>query len=351
MLDQEYIRKILRDSIGITHDGWNIKKLAGDASNRVYYRISTINQQSYIVMELSDPEAFKTSEEKVSSSVIPVKELPYINISRFLSEYGIGVPELYYYDKERGVLLLEDLGEATMHEILRRSNPGKYDKYYKKAIDELLKIQISATRRLDRNCIALGRKFDVPLLMWEFDHYIEYGVEARSGIKIPSPELKEIRSVFHKISEILAEEQACLTHRDYHSRNLMIKEERIRVIDFQDALMGPCVYDLASLLRDSYLELNESLVDELLAYYIWRKKEIDRIEFDKKEFRKLFDLMSIQRNMKAVGRFVYINNVKKNNNYLKYISGTLSYIKNNLLKHAELNNLLRILAKYVEELT
>lgn len=351
MLDEGYIRKILGDKLGIILDGCSIKRLAGDASNRAYYRISTTNQQSYTIMELSYPEAFKASEEKISSSAVPVTELPFINISRFLLRYGVGVPEIYYYDRERGVLFLEDLGDATMQEVLQGGSPDRYDQYYKMAIDELLTIQIYATKGIDHNCIASGRRFDIPLLMWEFDHYIEYGVEARSGIKIPKTEQDEIRETFYKISGMLASEPACLTHRDYHSRNLMIKDERVRVIDFQDALMGPCIYDLASLLRDSYLELDDKLVDNLIGYYIRKRREIEGIELDKSRFRRVFDLMSIQRNMKAVGRFIYINVVKKRDTHLKYIPGTLGYIKKNLQKYRELKNLQKVLARYVKELS
>lgn len=347
---EEDICKILKGKPGIIYDGFSLKRLTGDASNRTYYRISNRNQSSYIIMELAEPEAFKASEEKVTSSTAHVTELPYINISRFLSLYGIGVPEIYYYDRESGILILEDLGDSTMHEVLRGSATDMQEKYYKKAIDELLMIQISASKGLDHDCIATGRGFDVPLLMWEFDHYVEYAVEARSGKRIPDSERNKIREIFYFISKILAEEPKCLTHRDYHSRNLMIKDERIRVIDFQDALMGPAVYDLASLLRDSYLQLDDKLLEELLGYYLSKIMETSGNAPDKKRFRQLFDLMSVQRNMKAVGRFVYIKEVKNNDNYIQYIPATLNYIKKNLQKYPELNSLQTILSKYVGEI-
>lgn len=347
---EEDICKILKNKPGIIYDGFSLKRLTGDASNRTYYRISNRNHSSYIIMELAEPEAFKASEEKVTSTNAHVTELPYINISRLLSLYGIGVPEIYYYDRERGVLILEDLGDSTMHEVLKGSATDIQENYYKKAIDELLMIQISATKGLDHDCIASGRGFDVPLLMWEFDHFIEYGVEARSGIRIPDSERNKIREIFYFISKILAEEPKCLTHRDYHSRNLMIKEERVRVIDFQDALMGPPVYDLASLLRDSYMELDETLIDNLIKYYIERRRETEGVIIEREGFRRIFDIMSVQRNMKAVGRFVYINEVKKNSSYLKYIPGTLGYIKGNLQKYKELIVLHRILSRYIGEI-
>ncbi|MBI5746151.1 MAG: phosphotransferase [Nitrospirae bacterium] len=347
---EEDVCKILKSKPGIIYDGFSLKRLTGDASNRTYYRISNRNQSSYIIMELAEPEAFKASEEKVTSSNALVTELPYINISKFLSLYGIGVPEIYYYDREKGILILEDLGDSSMHEVLKGSATDIQEKYYKKAIDELLMIQISATKGLDHDCIASDRGFDIPLLMWEFDHYIEYGVEARSGIRIPDSERNKIREIFYFISKILAEEPKCLTHRDYHSKNLMIKEERVRVIDFQDALMGPPVYDLASLLRDSYMELDETLIDTLIEYYIERRMETEGVTIEREGFRRIFDLMSVQRNMKAVGRFVYIKEVKKNDNYIQYIPATLNYIKKNLQKYADLNSLQAILSKYVWEI-
>ncbi len=347
---EEDICRILKNKAGIIYDGFSLKKLTGDASNRTYYRISNRNQSSYIVMELAEPEAFKASEEKVTPSNVHITELPYINISRFLSLCGVGVPEIYYYDRERGVLILEDLGDSTMYEALKGSTPDVQEIYYKKAIDELLMIQLSATKGLNHECIASGRGFDIPLLMWEFDHFIEYGVEARSGKKLKESERSEIRDIFHGVSKILSNEPRIFTHRDYHSRNLMIKEERIRVIDFQDALMGPAVYDLASLLRDSYLQLEEKLLDDLIAYYLSKMEETSGNGPDKKRFRQLFDLMSVQRNMKAVGRFVYIKEVKKNDSFIGYIPATLGYIKKNLQKYPDLNPLQTILSKYVGEI-
>jgi hypothetical protein len=130
----------------------------------------------------------------------------------------------------------------------------------------------------------------------------------------------------------------------------MLHNEKISVLDFQDALMGPCQYDLASLLRDSYIALLEEMIDELIEYYISKKEAVDGIKIDRKNFRELFDLMSIQRNLKAAGRFAYINSVKKNNFYLQFIPQTLGYVKKNLIKNKGLQELHKLLSKYVEEL-
>jgi aminoglycoside/choline kinase family phosphotransferase len=124
----------------------------------------------------------------------------------------------------------------------------------------------------------------------------------------------------------------------------------IRVIDFQDALMGPCQYDLASLIRDSYIDLPEEVVDSLIQYYVtqWEKQTGETIQNDL--FREFFDLISIQRNLKAAGRFVFIDQVKKNPKFLPYVPPTLAKVKRNLEKHRRLKPLQDLLAQYVKEL-
>jgi aminoglycoside/choline kinase family phosphotransferase len=351
MLDKVFIEKAARNIAGINGGTVNIDKIKGDASNRSYYRISfNQNKHTMILMELAEPEAFKKAEEKVTVSAIPVTELPYINILNHLAKCNVSVPKLFLYEKERGLLFLEDLGDETLHERIERAGINPCMEYYKKAIDELIKIHACATRIKDNGCIAFGRAFDTALLMWEFDHFIEYGIEDAKGVKIPENDRRAIRDIFYSISERLAKEQRVFTHRDFHSRNLMIHNDKISVLDFQDALMGPCQYDLASLLRDSYIALPEEMIDELMEYYISKKKAVDGAKIDRRNFSELFDLMSIQRNLKAAGRFAYINSVKKNNFYLQFIPQTLGYVRKNLKKYSELNNLRELLGKYVEEL-
>jgi aminoglycoside/choline kinase family phosphotransferase len=130
----------------------------------------------------------------------------------------------------------------------------------------------------------------------------------------------------------------------------MIHQGRVWVLDFQDALMGPCVYDLASLLRDSYVKLEEDLIDDLIEYYLHKKEAMDKIRLDGSSFRRLFDLTSIQRNLKAAGRFIYIDIVKKNDRFLKYVPQTLGYVKRNLEKYPELAKLKLLLSRYCRDL-
>jgi len=355
MLDRELVFTLLKTKLCDAASNISITALKGDASNRAYYRLHYTHRdrpETMILMELAEPEAFKKSEEAVSASTIRTDELPYLNILRHLAQSDIAVPKLHFYDPKAGLLFLEDLGDQTLENELKTLTVEEIRRYYRLAIDELLKIQGPATRNRDPNCVAFGRGFDVPLLMWEFDHFLEYGIEARTGVSIKPGDRDKIRGTFLKISETLAMEPRVLTHRDYHSRNLMVHRNRIWLLDFQDALMGPSVYDLASLLRDSYVALPETMVEELIDYYLEQQPPWTDAGPKKQEravFRKLFDLMSIQRNLKAAGRFVYIDIVKKKGHLVPYIPQTLGYVWRNLNRYEELKTLKDLLQPYVVE--
>jgi aminoglycoside/choline kinase family phosphotransferase len=151
------------------------------------------------------------------------------------------------------------------------------------------------------------------------------------------------------MAELLAGQPAVFVHRDYHSRNLMVDGNRLGIIDFQDALMGPATYDLASLLRDAYIQLDDALIDELIQYYV-AGLAARRVHVDPAGYRRLFDLTSIQRNLKAAGRFVYIDRVKHNPRFLADIPRVLGYVRRNLEKYPELATLRSHLSPYVPEL-
>jgi aminoglycoside/choline kinase family phosphotransferase len=361
MIELEILRQILNQSLHLPAKEVSLNKLPGDASNRTYYRLSwtsdpssEVKSGSFILMVLAEPEGFKASEEAVSGAASSIAELPFINIQRHLRACKVAVPEIVFYDAPRGWLLLEDLGDVTLSQEIEKNidDKGMVLDYYRKAIDELLIFHLDGTPAAVPS-LGHQRSFDQSLFVWEFDHFIEYGIEKRKGMVLPEKEKIAIRSYFSDIAFRLASLPQVFTHRDYHSRNLMVQLHpggfKIRVIDFQDALMGPSQYDLASLLRDSYIDLPEEIVDQLILYYIQQWESRSGKEIRQEMFREFFDLVSIQRNLKAAGRFVYIDQVKKNNRFLPYIPPTLAKVKRNLQKHRRLAPLHHLLAEYVEE--
>jgi hypothetical protein len=144
----------------------------------------------------------------------------------------------------------------------------------------------------------------------------------------------------------MLEQKLYFTHRDYHSRNLMVQGDRLRILDFQDARLGPPQYDLASLLRDSYVQLPFEWEEELLDYYLQRTAKEEDFSQDRDRFVEIFNATCLQRNLKAIGTFASQKTLRGNDAYLEYIPATLAHIKRNLLEHREFSRLGDILAKY-----
>jgi aminoglycoside/choline kinase family phosphotransferase len=145
-------------------------------------------------------------------------------------------------------------------------------------------------------------------------------------------------------------------HRDYHSRNLMPHEGQLYIIDFQDARMGPDTYDMVSLLRDSYVDLSEEVVDDLIAYFLALKgrkgthADPTGATAYQGDVRRRFDLMALQRNLKALGTFGYQTAARQNPVYIQYMPRTLRYVRANLARYPRFGRLRELLAQHVEEL-
>jgi aminoglycoside/choline kinase family phosphotransferase len=193
--------------------------------------------------------------------------------------------------------------------------------------------------------VAFSRAFDYDLLKWELDHFREYGLEAQ-GYQLSPSEREEIERLFKGIAEELAAAPRGFVHRDYQSRNLMVQDSttgdpRLRVIDFQDALLGTRAYDLVGLLRDSYVALSPAQLESLVGHYV------ARAEVEADAFRHLFNLQVVQRKLKDAGRFVFIDRVKKNPSFLVHIPNSLDYVAHALKSLPALGSLREILKTHL----
>jgi len=358
-LDLEQLLRTLKAAFDPSIGRLKVDPLPGDASSRAYYRLfweAKGSERRCILMVMDDPEGARGSEEVQGGPADNIQELPFVNIQRHLLSCKIAVPKIFHHEEAPGWLFLEDLGDQSFAEEVRKSlhNGAALLDCYKGAIDVLLAIQKEATPEPFRSTIAHQRRFDAALFSWEFEHFVAYGIEARNGRALPHEKKKALKGIFSDIAGRLAALPKVFVHRDYHARNLMVQDgpngRRIRVIDFQDALMGPMHYDLASLLRDAYIDLPEDIVDALLAYYIERWTLCSGEVINRSVFRESFDLISLQRNLKAAGRFVYINQVKGKPHLLKYVASALVKAGKNLRKYSQLHRLHALLADEVEEL-
>jgi N-acetylmuramate 1-kinase len=329
--------------------------LAGDASSRRYHRAllqGTDAPPSVIVMELPAGSSLPLSSEELAVFKEAPKELPFLNLHRFLSRIGVRVPRLYGHWGKEGILLLEDLGDTALWDRVQGLAPSEVLAWYRKAIDELLVLQIRGTAQRDEACIAFQQRFDFRLYMWEFEHFLEYGLIKRPGTQVDNSTLARLRTVFTAIANRLDCQPACLNHRDYHSWNLMIHDNAVAVIDFQDALLAPAQYDLASLLNDRSTDsvIRPDLEASLLRYYLERRAEAEKRTIDGDEFREIYLLSAIQRDFKVVGRFFYLDIVKEKPGYKKFIPATVRRLKRNLARVPQTESIVPLLAEHFEEM-
>lgn len=330
-----------------------VTALAGDASSRRYYRVQLSGEKvpaTMIVMELPAGSALPLSSEELAIFKDPPKELPFLNVHRFLSAIGTKVPELFGHWPDEGLLFLEDLGDTALWDRVQGLADGEVVIWYRRAIDELLNLQLRGTRQRDDGCVAFQQRFDAKLYLWEFEHFIEWGLVKRPGAKAAASTIAALRKTFTDIAAILDSQPGYLSHRDYHSWNLMIRDEQVRVIDFQDALLAPAPYDLASLLNDRITDsvIRPELEAQLVRYYFERKRELEANTPAFDEFSEVYRLSAIQRDLKVVGRFYYLDIVKGKPGYMKFVPPTVRRLQRNLMQTAQTQKILPLLLEHFE---
>ena len=331
----------------------SLAALAGDASSRRYYRAhlsGTSGPLTIIVMELPAGSALPLSSEELAIFKERPKELPFLNLHRFLSSIGAQVPKLYGQWESDGLLFLEDLGDTALWDRVQGLTESEVIVWYRKAIDELLNLQLRGTQSRDDGCIAFQQRFDAKLYLWEFEHFIEWGLVKRPGAKIDAVTIEQLRKTFCAIAALLDCQPAYLNHRDYHSWNLMIHDESVRVIDFQDALLAPTQYDLASLLNDRITDrvIKPQIEAQLVCYFFERKCELEKRRANFDEFRDIYRLSAIQRDLKVVGRFYYLDIVKGKPGYMKFVPPTVRRLQRNLARVAQTRAILPLLSEHFE---
>ena len=309
--------------------------LSGDASDRRYFRVMPRDGETFVLALNSAPFAFNT--------------LPFVNVARLLAQVPVPIPAILGHADDLGILAQQDLGDVTLQAHLGSAEPGEHTALYRQAIDFIAAIQRRGRELASDQYIPYGIAFDVAKLTWEMDFFVKHFVVAYRGATIADDAREAISAEFAGIIAELASDPRVLCHRDYHSRNLMWKDGQLFIIDFQDARMGPDTYDLVSLLRDSYMDISEEALEEYLAYF-QALAGTSSAGPASAEFRRRFDLMALQRNLKALGTFGYMTAVRRNPVYIQYIPRTLRYARTNLLKYPRFARLRELLAEYVEEL-
>jgi aminoglycoside/choline kinase family phosphotransferase len=309
-------------------DAHSVVPLTGDASDRRYFRVLVKNAAPMVLALHQGP--------------IDVATMPFVAVARLLSQVPLPVPRILHHSNALGVLGLQDLGDVTLQAHLGAATPAEHAALYRQAVTLIARMQERGEQLRSPAYPPYGIAFDVEKLTWELEFFVRHYLLAYKGVTASEAQREALRDEWSAIVNELAAEPRVLCHRDYHSRNLMLHGGQLYMIDFQDARMGPDTYDLASLLRDSYVDLAPQQVDDLLAFFLALKGLADEAAF-----RRRFDLMALQRNLKALGTFGYMTTSRNNTVYIQYIPRTVAYVKANLAKYPRFERLRALIESWL----
>jgi hypothetical protein len=315
-LDPAALERLIVRSTG--HASASVTPMPGGASTRVYLRVAT-KEGTAIAMFVPDG-----APEEVTNGAATSARWPFLEVHGLLADRGVRVPRVLGESCSEGLLLLEDLGDETLAAFLERA-PERKAEVYAIAVRDLAQAQAALAALPDGSVVA-GRAFDEKLLRWELDHFREWGLDARARA-LPAAERAELDAVFDRLAQRIAAWPRGFVHRDYQSRNLMVHDGGSRLdlvwIDFQDALLGPRVYDLVALLNDSYQSFDRPFVEARLDDFA-AARGLDPAA--RAALGREFDVVTVQRKLKDAGRFIFIDQVKKNPAFLPYFAPSLAKV-------------------------
>lgn len=288
--------------------------LTPDASTRNYFRIPWQKGRAVAAVY---PEPFDPDFH------------PYLDVTRLFLDNAIPVPNIYAVDGESGIIVQEDLGDRQLFSVFEEAPKDECDEYKEHAVKLIAQIQKATDAAAQQQSIASRLAFDEPKLSWELDFFLEHYFGSLRGEKLRHAEAAELKAELNDVAAELAARPRVLCHRDFHAANLMLDgNDQLRVVDHQDARMGPVTYDLVSFLLDRRLE--PPSLAELRAYRLLlldERRQLGLAALDPDEIAQEFRLMTIQRGLKAVGTFSYQTAVcNRGNVYEHFIPPTLGIV-------------------------
>ncbi len=312
----------LRESLGLAD--FVLEPASADASFRRYFRITLADGGTRIAMD--------APPDKEDSA-------PFVHVDQAFAAAGLHVPTIHAQDLQQGFLLLEDLGSTHYLDVL---DSGNADRLYGDAMASLISLQACGPRQ------GLP-DYDRALLLREMALFPEWLLGRHLGLALDASETQMLTATFDALADAaLAQPQVCV-HRDFHSRNLLVTgQHNPGVIDFQDAVIGPVTYDLVSLLRDCYIRWSPQQVDRWALGYLEQAVQSGILrEQHEAEFLRWFDLMGVQRHLKAAGIFARLKHRDDKPGYLADIPRTLGYIVEVAERRPEIAGLARLISARV----
>ena len=295
-------------------DTGQVLALTPDASTREYFRIPWKNSRAVAAVY---PEPFDPDIH------------PFTDVTRLFTEAGLPVPSILDVDPLNGIIVQEDFGDRQLRRFFETATEDDRESYLEQAISVIADIQAATGLAHERQSIASRLAFDEAKLSWELDYFFEHYFKSLRGETIKHGEEAQLRAELNDVAAELASRPRTLCHRDFHPSNLMVDaKERLRIIDYQDARMGPASYDLVSLLLDRRTTMPSlAEVRERRLFFLDERRARGLDPIDPDDFAYEFRLMTVQRCLKAVGTFSYQTAVAgRGETYAQFINPMLEIV-------------------------
>lgn len=316
-----------------------IAALTQDASIRQYFRVGWDNEQTAIVAAYAEP--------------FDPELHPYLDVTNFFLKANLPVPQIFFVDGAAGLIAQEDLGDRQLFGALRTATPVEADQLLAQAIELLADVQAATGQAFALDSIACRLAFDEAKLNWELNYFLEHFFQSLRGEQLARHDLAELKTELNDVAAELSARPRVLCHRDYHASNLMIDtSERMRIVDHQDARMGPVTYDLVSLLCDR--QATPPAIEGLGAkqqLFIEARVRRGLDSLDHEDFAREFDLMTIQRGLKAVGTFSFQTaRMNRGATYAAHIRPTLLTVREAAVRLARFPKLREMIGSRLESI-
>lgn len=313
-----------------------VQPLTPDASTREYFRINWKDKSAIACVY---PEPFDPLENS------------YLDVTTLFQAGGLPVAEIYKVDGELGIIIQEDFGDLILRDALRDASPDERDRLINEAIGLISKIQAATEKAFELDSIASRLKFDEEKLLWELNFFKTHYFETLRKQELSESEDKLLTKEFIELARELEQHAKVLCHRDFHAANLMIDgEKRLRIIDHQDARIGSIAYDPVSLLLDRILKPPaDDWLKEKKYFFLAQRESLGLEEIDETGFDYEFDLMTVQRCLKAIGTFSFQSVNRGKTHYIQYIEPMFEVILQAIEKLKRFPNLQRSITSQIRK--
>lgn len=282
------------------HRGAVVVPMVGDASTRRFFRMTADDGKSSVVMDYGAPFEDETDD---------------VRLTRIFSAAALPVPKILEIAPSPGCLVLQDLGDETLEAaLLGSTSPARRETLYRQAVELCMGIATRGTRALEASSRAAGPALDEERFRFEMAFFLEH----YAGRPASDPPDSLAQRLF-ELADLAASGPRVFCHRDFHSRNLLVRGDGLAMVDIQDARWGPDTYDLASLLRDAYVEIDEGLVEAMLEVYARSLLG--------EGLRSRFEVVCVERMIKALGTFGYQVRTLGRRRYVSAIERTVRRLR------------------------